>query len=116
MAVLTAFAISQPIFDLLARHPPFLVAHGVTGEDTLDLVLILAVGLPLMVGLVFLAGLVTPVSQADLVGQVDQVSLGTLVALVTCSPWAHEHPAMLVTLPSPVNIVSTHPAFSGEYS
>ncbi len=38
MAVLTAFAISQPIFDLLARHPPFLVAHGVTGEDTLGLV------------------------------------------------------------------------------
>ncbi|MGB5549199.1 MAG: sulfatase-like hydrolase/transferase [Thermoanaerobaculia bacterium] len=55
MAVLTAFAISQPIFDLLARHPPFLVAHGVTGDDTLGLVLILAVGLPLMVGLVFLA-------------------------------------------------------------
>ncbi|MGB5294449.1 MAG: hypothetical protein WBP34_05815, partial [Thermoanaerobaculia bacterium] len=53
MAVLTAFAISQPIFDLLARHPPFLVAHGVTGEDTLGLVLILAVGLPLVIGLLF---------------------------------------------------------------
>ena len=55
LAVLTAFAVSQPIFDLLARHPPFLIAHGVTGKDVAGLVLILAVGLPLMVGLLFLA-------------------------------------------------------------
>ena len=55
LAVLTAFAVSQPIFDLLARHPPFLIAHGVTGRETVGLVLILAVGLPLVVGLMFLA-------------------------------------------------------------
>jgi len=55
LAVLTAFAVSQPIFDLLARHPPFLIAHGVTGKDAAALVLILAFGLPLVVGLLFLA-------------------------------------------------------------
>ncbi len=55
LAVLAALAVSQPVFDLLARHPPFLIAHGVTGGDVVSLAAILAFGLPLALGLVFLA-------------------------------------------------------------
>ena len=43
--VLSAFAVAQPLFDLLARHPAFLVTHRV---DALDLVL-LALALVLLV-------------------------------------------------------------------
>ena len=35
--VLSAFALAQPLFDVLARHPAFLVAHR---ADALDLVLL----------------------------------------------------------------------------
>ena len=34
---LAAFALAQPLFDLLGRHPEFLIAHR---ADRLDLVLL----------------------------------------------------------------------------
>jgi hypothetical protein len=52
VAVLTAFAASQPMFELLARYPEFLVAHQVDNADIAWIALGLGVGLPGCFGLV----------------------------------------------------------------
>src|SRR5690606_27018113 len=58
--VLTAFAVAQPVYDLLGRNAEFFVAHRSTRRDILTLVLLLSVGLPAAIALVrFLAGLVS---------------------------------------------------------
>ncbi len=40
--VLVAFAVAQPLFDLLGRHAEFLIAHGATRGDLYLLTLFLA--------------------------------------------------------------------------
>ena len=58
--VLTAFAVAQPVYDLLGRNAEFFVAHRSTRGDILTLVLLLSVGLPAAIALVrYLAGLVS---------------------------------------------------------
>ncbi|MGE4607803.1 MAG: sulfatase-like hydrolase/transferase [Myxococcota bacterium] len=46
VAVLAAFAVSQPLFELMARHVEFLVAHQVDGADIAWIALGLGLGLP----------------------------------------------------------------------
>ncbi|MFQ5740704.1 MAG: sulfatase-like hydrolase/transferase [Acidobacteriota bacterium] len=46
LATLAGFAVAQPLFDLVARSPQFLVAHGVGPLDLLSLVVVLCVGFP----------------------------------------------------------------------
>ncbi len=49
---LSGLALAQPLFDLLARYPEFLVAHRVGGAGLLLAVLVLSLGLPaLLAGL-----------------------------------------------------------------
>lgn len=57
VATLCAFAIGQPVFDLLARHGEFLVAHSVGLAELWILAITLGLGLPLGVaGVGWLAG------------------------------------------------------------
>ncbi len=44
--VLAAFALAQPLFDLLGRNVEFLLAHGLDGLDLLLLALVLVAGIP----------------------------------------------------------------------
>ena len=46
IVALTGFAVAQPVYDLLARHADFFVAHASTPGDLLALVTILSVALP----------------------------------------------------------------------
>jgi hypothetical protein len=46
VAVLAAFAVSQPLFDLLGRHVEFLLAHGLDRADLVGLALVLGLGVP----------------------------------------------------------------------
>lgn len=56
---LSAFAVAWPLFDLLSRHPGFLVAHRAAPRDIVALVLLLSLGVPLVLVLVeVLAGFI----------------------------------------------------------
>ncbi|MEW6529731.1 MAG: sulfatase-like hydrolase/transferase [Thermodesulfobacteriota bacterium] len=46
--VLSAFAFAQPLFDLIGRHPEFLVAHHAKPFDVIVLALLLCLGIPLV--------------------------------------------------------------------
>ena len=46
IAVLTAFAVAQPLFDLLGRHVEFLLAHGLDGLDLVGIAAVLGLGVP----------------------------------------------------------------------
>jgi hypothetical protein len=48
LAALSAFALAQPLFDLLGKNPDFLAAHGVKGWGVVLLGLVLAFALPLV--------------------------------------------------------------------
>jgi hypothetical protein len=50
VAVLSAFAVSQPLFDLLARHPTFLIAHELDALDLALLAALLGLALPAALG------------------------------------------------------------------
>ena len=50
LAALTAFAVSQPLFDLLRQYPTFLLAHGADRLDAALLALGLGLLLPVSVG------------------------------------------------------------------
>lgn len=45
---LTAFAVAQPLFDVISREPAFLVARNTTSDQLFLLVVIIAVALPLL--------------------------------------------------------------------
>jgi hypothetical protein len=47
--VLWSFAVAQPLYDLLGKHPPFLVAHRADGPTLALLVLVLSFLLPLCI-------------------------------------------------------------------
>ena len=49
IATLFAFAVAQPLFDLAARHPEFLVAHGMQATSVVIFVLTLALAIPISV-------------------------------------------------------------------
>ena len=60
LAVLTAFALGQPLFDLLGKNPEFFAARGSTAGDIVILALLVVVGPPLLGVLIeFLVGLVS---------------------------------------------------------
>ena len=46
IAVLTAFAVAQPLFDLLGRHVEFLLAHGLDGLDLVGIAVVLGLAVP----------------------------------------------------------------------
>ena len=57
LCALSAFAVAQPLFDILARHAEFFVAHQARPGDLLLLVLLLSVAVPLVsIGVSWLAG------------------------------------------------------------
>lgn len=49
LAALTAFALAQPLYDLLARSPEFFVAHRADRADIAILTVLLLIGLPAVV-------------------------------------------------------------------
>ncbi|HYI36839.1 MAG TPA: hypothetical protein VEX39_09560, partial [Thermoleophilaceae bacterium] len=58
LAVLTAFALGQPLFDLLGKNPEFFAARGSTAGDIVTFALLVVVGPPLIGVLIeFLVGL-----------------------------------------------------------
>ena len=58
LTVLWAFAVAQPLFELLGKTPEFFVARGSTGGDVVVFALVLAVAAPAaLVGVEALAGL-----------------------------------------------------------
>ena len=58
LAVLTAFALGQPLFDLLGKNPEFFAARGSSGGDIIAFALLVVVGPPLIGVLIeFLVGL-----------------------------------------------------------
>ena len=60
LAVLWAFAVAQPLFDLLGKTPEFFVVRGSTGADVVVFALVLVVAGPaVLVGIEALAGLVS---------------------------------------------------------
>jgi hypothetical protein len=81
LAVLCAFAIAQPVFDLLGRNPEFFAVRGSPSSD----IILFAVGLVLLPPLVLtgveaLAGLARPRAQ-DAVHAVLVALLGALIAI-----------------------------------
>jgi len=46
IAVLAAFAVAQPLFDLLGRHVEFLLAHGLDGPDVAAIAVLLGLVVP----------------------------------------------------------------------
>ncbi len=48
LAALTAFAVAQPIYDLIGKNAAFLVAHGARAPDVVAMVLILSVLVPVL--------------------------------------------------------------------
>ncbi len=58
LAVLTAFALGQPLFDILGKNPEFFAARGSTAGDIVTFALLVVVGPPLLGVLIeFLVGL-----------------------------------------------------------
>ncbi len=58
LAVLTAFALGQPLFDLLGKNPEFFAARGSTSGDIITFAVMVVVGPPLIGVLIeFLVGL-----------------------------------------------------------
>ncbi|MFC1679178.1 sulfatase-like hydrolase/transferase [Elusimicrobiota bacterium] len=58
LSALSAFAVAQPVYDIVARHPSFLMARQAGPQEILLLVLLLSVGIPAVLTLVCLgAGL-----------------------------------------------------------
>ncbi len=81
LAALTAFAVSQPLFDLLRQYPTFLIAHG---ADRLDAALLaLGLGLLLPVGVGAAAAAVSKIAgSAGRIVHLAFVALGVaLIAL-----------------------------------
>ena len=66
LAVLTAFALGQPLFDLLGKNPEFFAARGSTAGDIITFSVLVVVGPPLIGVLIeFLVGLASkPARQA----------------------------------------------------
>ncbi|HEY5908022.1 MAG TPA: hypothetical protein VIZ31_08245, partial [Vicinamibacteria bacterium] len=60
LAVLTAFALGQPLFDLLGKNPEFFAARGSTSGDIVVFALLVVIGPPLLGVLIeFVVGLVS---------------------------------------------------------
>jgi hypothetical protein len=87
---LCAFAIAQPLYDLIGRNSQFLVAHGIDARGVTALVLILSFGIGLAL-VAALEGLRVIGPRARLVGQYGAVALlcGLIVAgpLRRFAPW-----------------------------
>jgi sulfatase-like protein len=87
VAVLTSFAIAQPIFDLIGRNGEFLAARGSTRLDVVFFALTLAFVPPL---LLLAIETLTPRSARGLVHAIIVACLIGLIALqVLADAWAH---------------------------
>ena len=65
LAVLCAFALAQPLFDLLKDNPEFFAARGSTGFDIISFSVLLVLVPPLLLlAIELLAGLAGPASAA----------------------------------------------------
>jgi hypothetical protein len=81
--VLCAFALAQPLYDLLGRYATFFVAHEAEPADVLCFVLAVSLGLPaLLVGLEAVVGLVS----ARLRWALHLALVAGLVALIVLPP------------------------------
>jgi hypothetical protein len=79
LAVLSSFALGQPLFDLLRDSPEFLAARGALGFDVVSFAVILVVLPPaLLLGFELLAGLIDPRARRGL----HLAFVATLAALV----------------------------------
>lgn len=79
----TVLALSQPILDLLGRNPEFFVARQAPTLDVLLLVLVLALGLPLVAGgLVLLAHVAHPRAGRMVAGGAIAILVATIVVRV----------------------------------
>lgn len=91
--VLSAFAVAQPLFDLLGRYPTFFVAHGARPRDLIAFALALSVGLPAVLGVLeAIVGLLSATARRIL----HHALVAILVALALLPPL---HRA--VALPAP---------------
>jgi Sulfatase len=82
---LTAFAVAQPLYDLVSRNPTFLVAHQVSGTEVLWYALALLLVPPAL--LLVIESLVAVVWPAAL-GPCHALLVGLLVALALTPPIA----------------------------
>jgi len=79
LAVLWAFAVAQPLFDLLKDNPEFFAARGSSGFDIISFSVLLVVLPPaLLLGIELLLGLIGP----DVRRAAHVVFLGALVVLI----------------------------------
>lgn len=79
LAALSAFALAQPLFDILGRNAEFFVAHGTTALDVVVFALLVVLVLPVLILAVELvAGLAGPRARAT----VHLVAIAFLTALI----------------------------------
>jgi hypothetical protein len=79
LAVLSALAIAQPLFDLLGKYPAFFAAHDTSRSEVVAFGLVLVLVPPLLLALIeLLTGLASPVARR----RVHLVFIGALAALL----------------------------------
>ena len=80
LAVLTGFALAQPLFDILGRNPTFFVARGSTSREIVIFALVLTLLPPAVLALVELGA---ELINRDLARVVHFVLVGALVAVIS---------------------------------
>ncbi len=85
--VLSSFAIAQPIYDLLGRHPTYFVAHGSKPVDVVALVLVLSLAPPaILAGCLLLARTLGATFYAAFFSML-QIVLVAAIALPEAGTW-----------------------------
>ena len=91
---LWAFAVAQPVLDLIGREPGFLVAHRLTGVPLAALALGLAMGIPALLA----APLAFPVVHRNRVGRLWTDSIRVLLAGAFLLQLAHRLPGAVALI------------------
>lgn len=89
---LSGFAVTQPLFDLLGRNPTFFVAHRVTGQEVLLLLVFVAAGVPgvliaVEIGFRWLVPHAVRWVHAGIIGGLGAVVALTMLERVVALPW-----------------------------
>lgn len=84
---LTAFAVAQPVYDLLGRNAEFFVAHRSSRGDILVLVLLLSVALPAALALVRAAAGLVSRRAGTLVHLLSVFACATVIVLPALNRW-----------------------------
>src|SRR5215216_2408381 len=79
LAVLSAFAIAQPLFDLLGKYPAFFAAHDTSRSEIVAFGLVLVLVPPLVLAQI---ELLTGIASAVARRRVHLVFIGALAALL----------------------------------